>query len=297
MVVTDVTVVADVGFIIGLRIVAALSRIPALTLSFKREKYHAAARNGAALEALLRVFTGRQAGVTALNESSFAFEQSETARIYPNVVFRGAADISDFVLVGVPPRGVKPGERPTVIGGPVTLRSHAVIYAGVTIGDYFQCGHGCLIREQTRIGHRVSIGSHTVIEFSVSIADAVRIHSQAFIPEYSVLEEGCWIGPNVVLTNAKYPAARDTKDRLAGVHVGALAKIGANSTILPGVRLGERCLIGAGTVVTRDVPPGAVVVGNPGRIIKMIDDLPCDGYVDIPADAVRHSEGAIRRAG
>jgi acetyltransferase-like isoleucine patch superfamily enzyme len=211
------------------------------------------------------------------HSSTGACEIAATAILHPGVELGKESQVMDYVLLGVPARGRKPGAAPTRISEQAVIRSHAVIYAGVMIGKRFQCGHSCLIREDTSIGDHVSIGSHTVVEFQVRIADHVRIHSQAFIPEYSVLEEGCWIGPNVVLTNAKYPAAKDTKAHLAGVTIGPRAKVGANATILPGVRLGADCLIGAGSVVADDVPAGAVVVGNPGRVIKMVADLKYGG--------------------
>ncbi|MER3415737.1 MAG: transferase [Gemmataceae bacterium] len=198
---------------------------------------------------------------------------SPSARLYPGVELGEGCVIGEYVVLGEPPRQCLPGSQPTRLGRAARVRSHTVIYAGTTIGDDFQCGHACLIREECHIGDRVSIGSHTVVEFRVHIGNGVRIHSQAFIPEYCVLDDECWIGPRVVLTNAKYPAAPKSKAHLAGVHVGRKAKIGANATILPGVTLGEGCLVGAGAVVTRAVPPGAVVVGNPARIVKHIDDL------------------------
>jgi acetyltransferase-like isoleucine patch superfamily enzyme len=113
-----------------------------------------------------------------------------------------------------------------------------------------------------------------VVEHHVTIGNGVRIHTQAFVPEFTVLEDGCWIGPNVVLTNAKYPVSPNVKDSLIGPTIRKGAKIGANSTILPGVVVGENALVGAGSVVVRDVPDGAVVVGNPARVIGQIADLP-----------------------
>jgi acetyltransferase-like isoleucine patch superfamily enzyme len=149
-----------------------------------------------------------------------------------------------------------------------------VIYAGNTIGKNFQTGNKVNIRESNRIGDNVSIGTLSVVEHHVEIADNVRIHTQVFIPEFSVLEEGCWIGPNVVFTNAKYPLSPGVKDQLAGPVIKRGAKIGANSTLLPGVVIGENALVGAGSVVVDDVPPGAVVVGNPARVIRQISELP-----------------------
>jgi acetyltransferase-like isoleucine patch superfamily enzyme len=101
----------------------------------------------------------------------------------------------------------------------------------------------------------------------------VRVHSQCFVPEFSVLEDGCWLGPNVVLTNAKFPQSARTKEMLAGVRVEKKAKIGANSTILPGVIIGAGALVGAGSVVTKNVPPGVIVSGNPAIVRGLIADL------------------------
>jgi acetyltransferase-like isoleucine patch superfamily enzyme len=161
----------------------------------------------------------------------------------------------------------------THIGAGAVVLSHTVIYAGNRIGVHFQTGHSVLIRELNEIGDDVSIGSHSVIEHHVKIANRVRVHSQAFIPEYSVLEEECWVGPNVVFTNALYPRSPGTKSTLKGPHIMPGAKIGANATLLPGVVIGRNALVGAGAVVVDDVPDGKVVVGNPARVIKDISEL------------------------
>ncbi len=195
-------------------------------------------------------------------------------RIFENVHLGDSSTVEEFCIIGTPPRGKRPGELLTSIGEGSVIRSHTVIYAGNTIGRNFQTGNKVNIREENRIGNNVSIGTLSVVEHHVEIGDNVRIHTQAFIPEFSVLEDGCWIGPNVVLTNAKYPLSPGVKDRLVGPVIRKGAKIGANATILPGVIVGENALVGAGAVVTRDVPPGAVVTGNPARVTARIADLP-----------------------
>lgn len=160
-----------------------------------------------------------------------------------------------------------------MIGDNALIRSHTVIYGGNVIGDNFQTGHGVLIREENRIGDNVSIGSHSVVEHHVRIGNGVRTHSQVFVPEFTVLEDGCWIGPNVVLTNARYPLSKGAKGSLKGPTIRSRAKIGANATVLPGIVVGANALVGAGAVVVKDVPEGKVVAGNPAKIIKDVAAL------------------------
>lgn len=199
---------------------------------------------------------------------------SATAIIHPNVVLGKNCVVEDFCIIGVPPRGKQSGELPTIIGDNAHIRSHTVIYAGNRIGHNFQAGHKANLREENCIGDDVSIGTLSVIEHHVTIGDRVRIHTQAFVPEYCTLDEDCWIGPNVVLTNAKYPKSPNVKHELKGPHIKRGAIITANATLMPGIVVGTHSLVGSGSVVTRDVPDGMVVVGNPARCIKSLADLP-----------------------
>ena len=193
--------------------------------------------------------------------------------LHAEVDFGPDGVIEDYCIIGVPPRGKKDGEFKTVIQSGAHIRSHSVIYAGNQIGVNFQTGNKVNIRELNEIGDNVSIGTLSVIEHHVSIGNNVRIHSQVFIPEYSVLEEGAWIGPNVVLTNAKYPLFPGVKENLIGPTIKEGARIGANATILPGLVIGKNSLVGAGAVVVRDVPDGSVVAGNPAKVVKQVSDL------------------------
>ena len=88
-----------------------------------------------------------------------------------------------------------------------------------------------------------------------------------------MLEDNCWLGPHVVVTNARYPRSRNVKEQLRGATIRRGAKIGANATLLPGIVIGAHALVGAGAVVTRDVPEGAVVVGNQARVVKRVADI------------------------
>jgi acetyltransferase-like isoleucine patch superfamily enzyme len=199
--------------------------------------------------------------------------------VHATTVVLGPVELGDgsivgpFCILGEGHRPDRPATGALRIGRDARVRSHTVLYRGSVIGDRFQTGHGVLVREEVEAGDDVSIGSHSVVEHHVVIADGVRLHSNVFVPEFSRLEVSCWIGPNVVLTNARYPRSHGVKEALAGPTIGAGAKVGANATLLPGVTIGRDALVGAGAVVTRAVAPGDVVVGNPARVIGRIDAI------------------------
>jgi acetyltransferase-like isoleucine patch superfamily enzyme len=196
----------------------------------------------------------------------------KTAKIEKGVKLGKNAEIGDFVLIGVKSRNN--ARTQTLIGDNPLIRSHTVIYAGNTIGSDFQSGHGVLIRENNKIGDNVSIGSHTNIEHDVTIEDDVRVHSNVFIPEFSHLKKGSWIGPGTVFTNAKYPKSKGMKSGLNGPTICEDAVVGANVTLLPGIRVGIKSLVGAGSTVTADVEDDSVHVGNPSRKIKKRSQIP-----------------------
>lgn len=192
---------------------------------------------------------------------------AKTAIIHPNVKLGSNVVVEDFCIIGAPPRGTISGELETIIGDNSYIRSGTVIYAGNLIGHSFQTGNKANIRELNQIGDNVSVGTLSVVEHHVVLEDNVRIHTQAFIPEYSILKSGSWVGPNVVFTNAKVPLAVNAKDSLKGPILESGARIGANSTLLPGVVIGANALVGAGSVVTKNVESNTVVAGNPARKI------------------------------
>lgn len=196
---------------------------------------------------------------------------SKKAVVHENVKLGKNCIVEDHAVIGVPLKGDDPHPE-TIIGDNAVIRSHTVIYSGNRIGDGFQTGNKANIRECNEIGDNVSIGTMSVVEHHVRIEDDVRIHSQAFVPEYSILRKGSWIGPNAVITNARYPNTPVTKENLEGVIIEEKARVGANATILPGVVVGKNSLVGAGAVVTKDVDEDAIVFGNPARKVGTLCD-------------------------
>ncbi len=207
----------------------------------------------------------------------------EHCSIHPNVEIGDGSVIHPFSVIGMPPRGRGRGELSTIIGKNAIIRPFTTIYAGNTIGDNLQTGQGASIRENNVIGDNVSIGTNSVLEFQNCLGNGVRIHSLCFL-EMVTIGDSVFIGPSVVFTDDPHPMnCPKYKECLGGVKVEELAKIGANCTILPGVVIGRNALVGAGSVVTKDVPESAVAAGCPARVIKRIEDLKCPaGFFERP---------------
>jgi len=150
------------------------------------------------------------------------------------------------------------------IGDNYKIRSHTVIYFGVEIGDNFKTGHHVLIRENVKIGNNVLIGTNVVIDGDCIIGNNVSIQTGAYITRYTIIEDNVFIGPCVVTTNDKYMKYNSSKN-LEGPIIEEGARIGANSTILPGIVIGRKAIIGSGSVITRNVPENEVWCGNPAK--------------------------------
>ena len=183
------------------------------------------------------------------------------------MVIGPGADLQPPCILGKAPRGAAPGELPLVIGRAAVIRPFTTIYAGSTFGDRLQTGQGASIREDNAAADDVSIGTNAVLESGNRIGSRVRIHSGCFL-EMVTIEDDVFVGPNTVFTDDPHPMnCPRYKDCNGGIVARRRARIGANVTILPGVVVGENALVGAGSVVVGDVPPGAVVVGNPARAL------------------------------
>ena len=121
------------------------------------------------------------------------------------------------------------------------------------------------------IGNDCNICAHTFIENEVVLGHRVTVKSGVYLWDGLTIEDDVFIGPCVAFSNDKYPRSKVYPDAFAQTLVKRGASIGANATVLPGIVLGENCMVGAGAVVTRDVPDNAVVLGNPARIVRYID--------------------------
>jgi acetyltransferase-like isoleucine patch superfamily enzyme len=170
------------------------------------------------------------------------------------------------------------GERPgrTIpndelnIGPHAVIRAFSVIYVGSRIGSHLETGHGVVIREENQIGDDLSIWNQSTIDYGCVIGNRVRIHTGVYVAQFTTIEDDVFLAPGVMIANDRHPVCREC---LQGPTIRKGARIGINATLLPGVVIGEGALVGAGAVVTKDVPAGAVVAGNPARVVGQFDEL------------------------
>ncbi|HEX4214589.1 MAG TPA: DapH/DapD/GlmU-related protein [Candidatus Dormibacteraeota bacterium] len=202
--------------------------------------------------------------------------------VHPNVRLGEGVVLQPGVIVGLPPRGHEPGELETVIGAGCVLRAYTVIYAGTVLGADCSTGHGAMIREDNILGDGCSVGTHAVLEPGNRIGNRCRIHSHCFM-EQVTLGDRVFLGPGVVFTDDPHPMCPRYLECVRGATIEDDVSVGGGVVVLPGVRIGARSLIGAGSVVTRNVEPDVVAAGNPARRRRAVSELTCfTGFYERP---------------
>ena len=217
------------------------------------------------------------------------FDNSQAHIIGPSRIGDGTLLVWD-VIIGHPAKTTLLerrdffASRGAVVGERCIFRSGTVIYEDVVLGNEVQTAHHVVIREGARIGDGCVFGSGTVVREGAILGRNVRLMESVVISEAAKIGNDVFVGPNVSFTAGRYmtgaleAAGRLTHEEAAllegrywegpSVIVEDDVRIGANSAILAGVRLGKGCIVAAGTVVSNDVPPGCLVAGNPARLLK-----------------------------
>ena len=202
---------------------------------------------------------------------------AESAVVYPGTVLGEDVVIGDNAVVGKHPslgaRSTTKVEElpPLVLGDGARILACAVVFAGSRLGSGVIVGDQACVRERCELGDGVVVGRGSLVENDTTIGARTRIQANAYVTAYTTLEEDVFIAPGVVTTNDNFMGR--TEERLAsmkGPTVRRGARVGGGAVLLPGVEIGEEAFVGAGAVVLEDVPPRAVVVGNPARQIREV---------------------------
>jgi acetyltransferase-like isoleucine patch superfamily enzyme len=196
--------------------------------------------------------------------------------VYPGTVLGDGVRLGDFCVVGRPPllaagssaAGEAPG--PARVGDGVAIGAGSVVLAGAEIGA------GCVVGDQAHVRERATIGAGSVIgrgvsvENDVSVGARVRLQTNAYITAWSVVEDDVFVAPGVLLTNDPTAGRRRAGQELRGPTLRRACRVGAGAVLLPCVEVGEEAFVGAGAVVTADVPARAVVIGVPARVVREV---------------------------
>ncbi|HEX3805783.1 MAG TPA: DapH/DapD/GlmU-related protein [Gaiellaceae bacterium] len=209
-----------------------------------------------------------------------------TATVHEGTVLGEGVRVLEYAVVGKQPslgsRSTAKREPlpPATIGDGTVISTGAIVFAGSTVGA------GCIVGDQSCIRERVSfaddcvLGRGSLIENDTTVGAGTRIQAGAYITAYSTLEEDVFIAPCVVTTNDDFMGRTEKRRALMkGPTIRRSARIGGGAILCPGVEIGEEAFVGAGAVVTKDVPPGVVVVGSPARVLRDVhpDELRANG--------------------
>lgn len=207
------------------------------------------------------------------------YEVGEHVVVYPGTVIGDGCKILDGAVVGkqpsLSPRSTAKREPlpPAELGAGTIVSTGAIVFAGTRIGARVIVGDQACVRERCIIGDDVVIGRGSLVENDTTIGALTKIQADAYITAYSTLEDNVFIAPCVVTTNDNYMGRTEQRHALVkGPTIRRGARVGGGAILCPGIEIGEEAFVGAGAVVIRDVPPHAVVVGNPARQIREVAD-------------------------
>ncbi|MFL5921962.1 MAG: acyltransferase [Gaiellaceae bacterium] len=206
-------------------------------------------------------------------------EVADTAIVYPGTVLGEGCKILDYAVVGkqptLSPRSTAKREElpPLELGAGTVVSTGAVVFAGTTVGERVIVGDQACVRERCTIGDDVVIGRGSLVENDSSVGALTKIQAHAYITAYSLLEDNVFIAPCVITTNDNLMGRTEQRHELVkGPTIRRGARVGGGCVLLPGIEIGEEAFIGAGAVVIRDVPPRALMVGNPARQLREVPD-------------------------
>ena len=208
-----------------------------------------------------------------------AAEVHPTAVVHPGTVLGDGVRVLEHAVVGKQPalstRSTARREplAPTVVGDGTVISTGAIVFAGSTLGARVIVGDQSCVRERVTVADDVVIGRGALVENDTSIGARTRIQADAYVTAYSTLEEDVFVAPCVVTTNDNFMGRTERRlELMRGPTIRRGARVGGGAILCPGIEVGEEAFVGAGAVVTRDVPARTVVVGSPARVLRDVPD-------------------------
>ena len=202
-----------------------------------------------------------------------------TATVYPGTVLGEGVKVLEGAVVGkqptLSPRSTAKREPlpPAELGDGTIVSTGAIVFAGSRVGARVILGDQSCVRERVEIGDDVVLGRGSLIENDTSVGARTKIQAGAYITAYSALEDDVFIAPCVVTTNDNFMGRTEQRhDLMKGPTIRRGARIGGGAILCPAVVIGEEAFVGAGAVVTKDVPPRMLVVGNPARVLRAVSE-------------------------
>ena len=204
---------------------------------------------------------------------------ADTAVVYPGTVVGEGGRILEYAVVGkqptLSPRSTAKREDlpPVELGAGTIVSTAAIVFAGTRLGSGVIVGDQACIRERCELGDDVVVGRGSLVENDTTIGARTKIQAMAYITAYSTLEDDVFIAPCVVTTNDDFMGRTERrKELMKGPTIRRGARIGGGAILCPGIEVGEEGFVGAGAVVTKDVPPRKLVVGSPARVLRDVPD-------------------------
>jgi acetyltransferase-like isoleucine patch superfamily enzyme len=200
-----------------------------------------------------------------------------TAIVYPGTELGEGVRVLEHAVVGKQPTlGARSTAKreplpATRIGDGTVVSTGAIVFAGSTIGANCILGDQSCGRERVTIGDDVVVGRGSLVENDTTVGRGTRIQAEAYVTAYTTVEEDVFIAPCVVTTNDNFMGRTERRKALMkGPTIRRGARVGGGAILCPGIEIGEEAFVGAGAVVTKDVPARKLVVGNPARVLREV---------------------------
>jgi acetyltransferase-like isoleucine patch superfamily enzyme len=200
--------------------------------------------------------------------------------VHADTIIGAGCAIEDHAVLGRRPRLARGSSTVGDFGrlelaAGVTVCAGAIVLAGTRIGEGTIIGDQSFVRERASIGAGSVIGRGSVVDNDVSVGAHVRVQTNVYLTAFTIVEDDVFVGPGVTTTNDDTMARHGPQTPLRGAVLGRACRIGGGAVLTPGVKVGEEAFVAAGAVVTGDVPPRAVVMGVPARVVRQVseDDL------------------------